>query len=326
MEPEYEIQTMKKDIDRLKKAAINEPISTRPSEPVSPTISAGEPAAESASSVGRPPEKLPAEKLPGAPFPSEPIVSARVELPKPQEPILPSFSSETEEPPRTKKVFIPVILVIAVLLVGAGFYYWWNYMRGPEKPAIEPPASLIEVDITEMINIKEGKEADLLNELKKKAAEFQEKNTFRRILLKKIGREKDYFLSSQEIFGALGINLSADILSNLNEDNTLFIYAQEQKNRLGIIIKNDNADNLKIYLKSWEATMVNDLKPLFLGEKLIQPAVTEFKDSPYKEVNIRYLNFIDSIFAVDYALVGDYFVITTSKESMHGVIDKVLSP
>lgn len=290
MEPEYEIQTMKKDIDRLKKAAINEPISTQQSE---------------------------AAAEPGAPLPSEPIVSARVELSKPQELI--------EEPPRTKKVFIPVVLVIAVLLVGAGFYYWWNYMRGPEKPAIEPPVSLIEVDITETINIKEGKEADLLNELKKKAAEFQEKNTFRRILLKKIGREKDYFFPAKEVFSALGINLPANIAENLGEDNTLFLYGQEQGNRLGIVIKINNADIFKIYLTSWEATMANDLKPLFLGENLTQPAV-EFKSGVYKEVDIRYLNFIDSTLAIDYALVGDYFIITTSKESMFGVIDRVLTP
>lgn len=283
---EPEIKTMQKDIEELKEKTV----------------------------ISGPPEKLPVvpvKELPGAPLPSEPIISSiplkPIEPPKPSEP--------TMIPSRQRKFFRPIVLVIVVLLVGAGVYYWWTY---------EAPISLIRVETTETIKIKQGKEAILFDELKKKAASFQEKNTFQRILLKKIGKEKDYFLSAKEIFEVLGINLLVNIAENLKEDNTLFLYSQEQGKRLGIIIKVSNADNLKNYLNAWEGAMVNDLKPFFFGEKLNPPAIIEFKDNVYKETNIRYLNFTDSNLAIDYAVVRDYLVITTSKESMFGAIDRIL--
>jgi len=223
MEPEYEIQTMKKDIDRLaKKTAINEP--------------------------------------PGAPLPSEPMVSAQVELPQRPELI--------EETPRTKKVFIPIIVVIAVLLVGAGFYYWWNYVRLPE------PARFLEVD------------------------EF-------------------------EIIESLDISIPADISPALGDKYTFFVYKQE--NSAGLVAEITKREILETGLRDWENTMPEDLRPIFLGQEPGESVAEEFQNAVYKGVNIHYLNFTNSALAIDYALVGDYFVITTSKESMYQIIDRILT-
>jgi hypothetical protein len=253
MEPEYEIQTMQKDINKLaKKTAINEPISTQQNEP-----------------AGGPPEKLPVENLPGVPLPSEPMVSEQVELPERPEPILPPIPSEDEEPHRTKKVFIPIALAIAVLLVGAGVYYWWNYMRPPE------PTGFLEADDFETIAL-------------------------------------------------LDIDIPADISHALGEKYTFFVYKQE--NRAGFMAEIIEREILEAALKDWEYTMPEDLKPIFLDQEFGEPATEAFQDGLYKGVNIRYLNFTNSTLSIDYALVGNYFVITTSKESMFKVIDGVLAP
>lgn len=251
MEPEYEIQTMQKDIDKLaKKTAINEPISPQQSESVV------EPA-------------LPAGGSPGAPLPSEPMVSARVELPKRPEPILPSVPFEAEESHRTKKVFIPIVLAIVVLLVGAGFYYWWNYMRLPE------PTGFLKADEFKTIE-------------------------------------------------SLDINIPTDISRALGKKYTFFVYKQE--NKAGFMAEITERQIFESGLRDWEITMPEDLRPIFLGQEPGEPVAGEFQSGTYKGVDIRYLNFTNSSLAIDYALVGDYFVITTSKESMYAVIDGVLTP
>lgn len=288
MAKEYEIQTMKKDINRLlkKKAVISEPISTQQSR----AVLRARPVEASTKQVSGPPEKLPVlpktdqsrterlvppsassfKKLPGTPLPSEPIISTTspgpVELPRPSEPMIPLFSSRAEKPPRPKKVSTPIILVIIVLLVGIGFYYWWNYMRVPE------PAGFLEID------------------------EF-------------------------EIIGSLDMNIPVEISRALGGKYTFFVYKQE--NRAGFIAKITERETLETGLRDWENTMPKDLRPLFLGQEPGEAVAEEFQDSAYKGVNVRYLNFTNSTLALDYAIVGDYLVITTSKESMFRVLDKI---
>lgn len=300
---DYEIKTMQKDIDKLGNGSV-------------------------------PPESLPIvsseDKLPGAPLPSEPLEVG--ELP---EPVLPPKTEESFVPPapvlsssektaRPRKFLVPIILAVLVLLVGFGIYYWWNYLRGPEKQAIEPPVSLITTENSEIISIEEGKEATLLIEIEKKAAEFQERNTFRRILVKKIGSSKDYFLPTKEIFEALGINIPTNIADNLKEDNTLFLYSQETGNRLGIIIKAENIDNLNTYLGTWEETMVEDLKPIFLDLSYQITAESAFRVSEYGEIPFRYINLPDSSLGIAYSWVNDKLIIATSKESFRSAIDRLL--
>lgn len=243
----YEIQTMKKDIEKLEKKT-----------------GAG------------PPEKLPvvtSEKLPGASLPPEPIESIiplkPIELPEPPKPFIsPALSqSKAEGSSRSIKFFVPIALTIAALLVGAGFYYWWNYMRLPE------PARFLKVD------------------------EF-------------------------EIIESLNINIPADISRALGEKYTFFVYKQE--NRVGFMAEITEREILETGLRDWENTMPEDLRAIFLGQELGESVAEEFQDNLYKGVNIRYLNFTNSAFAIDYAIARDYLVITTSKKSMFKVIDRIL--
>lgn len=312
----YEVKTMKKDIERLrKKVSISEPVAMG-KKGAPPKKLPTPPAPAPAARVKKGKEK----GKPGAPLPSEPIATAKWPEPvKPAEPKEP----ETKKPSRQRKNIFPiVILIIVILLIGGGVYYWWNYLRAPEKPEPETPVSLIGIERTEIIEIKEGEEAGLFEELKKKARGFQEQNTFRRILFKKVTEEKDYFLSFKEISEILGLNIPANISDNLGERHTLFLYAQTEENKLGAIVEISDSKNLIEYLESWEETMVEDLKPFFLGQEPGQPAAEEFQDNVYKDVNIRYLNFPDSSFSIDYTLIESYLIITTSRKNIYGVIDR----
>lgn len=293
---------MKKDIERMRdKAELSEPIVTKKKE-------------------------KPIKGLPGASLPSEPIATAKSSgsLGRFQRPTGSRLAKGEEGPEIKKALFIKKVLtrfiVIAIiLLIAGGVYYWWEYLRVPDQPEPEVLISFFETERTETIVMKKGD--SLFEELKAKAIKFQERDTFQRILVKMIGAE--YYFSFEEVSQFLGINIPNNI--NLLEEHTLFFYSQEEGNRLGIVAKVAGADeNFKINLRYWEKTMKEDLEPIFLGQKLNEPVTEGFQDNTYKNIVISYLNFSDPSLTIDYAVVGNYLIITSSKESMYRVIDRLI--
>lgn len=309
MPRKIEIQTMQKDIEKLrKKVSISEPLTTTKKE-------------------------VPPEKLPGEALPSEPIIGAtkppeQAKPPEPAKPVKPVtplgiLRPRTEEQPPRFQLPRSIIVLTLILLIGGGIYYWWNFLKPPEKPEPEIPASFIETETTKIIAIKEGKETELFKTLKKEASGFQEDGTFRRILVKKITREKDYFLLFKDFVEILEITIPDDVSYNLGNAYTLFFYAQGGEIRMGFMGEISDSFNLNQRLKSWEKTMKQDLEPIFLGQEPGEPAIEEFQDSNYRGAAIRYINFSGSSLAIDYAVVGNYLIITTSKESMRATIDRI---
>lgn len=307
--PKYEVKTMRKDIEELRKKM---------------KISDSELTELLGTERGAPPEGLPiAESI-------KPIEPPKLKK-EPEKPVELEKPPSPPRPPQRKKSILPVvILVLILLIIGGGVYYWWNYLRVPkeespvEKPEVEIPASLIEVGETKIVELEE--DGVLFEKLKELASQEQELDNFQRILVKKIGKEKDYFLSFQEIVEILYVNIPYNISSKLDlgGEYTLFLYTQEEGNRLGFVNKVSDFENLAKNLKSWEEDMQADMRPIFLGRVLGFPATEEFQDNIYQEINIRYLNFPDPFLTIDYALVGEHLIITTSRESIYKVIDKIL--
>ncbi len=127
-----------------------------------------------------------------------------------------------------------------------------------------------------------------------------------------------------EIIELLEINIPANVSNNLGEKYTFFLYAQSGGNRAGFIVEITDQELLRANLRNWENTMEEDLKPIFLNQELGEPATEEFQGSVYKDIGIRYLNFSNSSLSIDYAIVENYMIVTTSKESIYKMIDRIL--
>ena len=104
---------------------------------------------------------------------------------------------------------------------------------------------------------------------------------------------------------------------------TLFFYSQSEGNRMGIVIAMKE-NNLELVLKLWEENMESDLNQLFLREDMPTAFTDEFQDNIYREAVIRYLNFPDPGLSIDYAIIDNNLVITTSRESMYRAIDSLI--
>ncbi len=264
---------------------------------------------------------------------------------------------------RLKIVFVGIGAIVIIAGIG-GFFYWWNYLRvippvamyyecqdfqcvsiegqgedqclndedcQPAEPTV--PDSLIQVDETRAIELTIGQENLFLDDLKLLAAQTQTLNTFKRILAKLVSQTEKKYFDLDAFVSAFGITLPDSILftaatSDVEGGNyTLFFYSQPTGNRLAMIIALAEGVDLSQELRNWETSIKTDLKAFFLGLDIeIQPtAAEEFQDNLYRDVAIRYLNFPGPDLSIDYAVVGNKLVITTSRESMYAAIDTLLA-
>lgn len=259
---------------------------------------------------------------------------------------------------RKQEKFFPKLiagLAVIFIIIGAGvFFYWWNYLRfvPPIAPIthyqcldnqcvsiegegqdqclinddcfIQESISLIQTTETKIIELSGIEEENLLQKIKMVLVQEQEKNNLKRILVKISNSD---YLELKEIIGRLGITMPIGILETAVETNnyTLFYYNQTEGGRLGLIIKMGKSDTLVGDLRSWEQTMQEDLGLIFLQDDVPDAFTQEFQDNLYNDVAIRYLNFPTSDLSIDYAIVDDKLIITTSKESMYAAISILLN-
>jgi len=293
---------------------------------------------------------VPPNSLPIIKPDKKPVLSKKVEL----------KSSNIKIPKRQSKYFFIIFGLIAILIVigTGGFFYWWNYLKsvtpivvthfecqdnqciiiegdGDSKCQIDAecqpiiqelliPDSLIPVNETKTIELIVGQENLLPGQLSLIIDEGQASSTINRILVKSVDQEEEKYIDLNTLILALNINIPENILSAITDDYTLFLYRQEEGNRLGIVIKMGESDTLVQDLNNWEDTMIDDLDQLFLIEDIPDTHSEEFQDKIYKDVYIRYMNFPMPILSLDYGIIAGNLVITTSREAMFNAIDTLL--
>jgi hypothetical protein len=266
---------------------------------------------------------------------------------------------------KKKKTLLRFVLIslAAVVVIGGlgGFIYWWNYLRvvtpvfhyecqdnlclqvegegedqcqtdvdcQPVEPTI--PASLVPVAETKTIELATGQEDLLVEVLKTAASQAQATSTFKQILVKLVSQTEKKYADLNALLTALGVSLPDSILTAVaageteGDNYTLFLYNQAEGNRLGLIIETAQSETLVADLKNWETTIVEDIKPFFLEDEVPAAFTEGFQDNIYQDVAIRYLNFPDPGLSIDYGIVTDKLVLSTSRKSMYAAIDALLA-
>lgn len=147
------------------------------------------------------------------------------------------------------------------------------------------------------------------------------------------------FTTLDDITNGLGLRIPQNVRLNLSDNFDLFVFGANSfdkkeclrlKNtapscygpRLGLAIKISNPTKISAVLKSWEKTMLTDLKPLILA-KIGTATSASFLTGIYQEQTIRYKNLPLNTITVEYAVVNDILIITTSKNSMLKSIDSI---
>jgi len=263
----------------------------------------------------------------------EPLIPVKPPLPPPPEIPKKEVSEKKvsrisfKRPSFAQKLWIRVVLTLLLVAIIAGiatFWYWYLVIReAPLTPpvtqeeAVIPPA-LISSERTRTLEISSSIEIPLL--LSQIIKEDLGENQFTRILIKNTKENK--ILGLKEFFGSFAVASPQGFYEKTDNDFTLFIYSSQGENRLGFIA--ETKEELLSLLKTWETTMEADFENLFvvLGKTGLAP-VPEFKEADYEDEVFYYLSFPSENFGVCWALVDNYFILTSSGESILRTIDKI---
>ena len=150
-------------------------------------------------------------------------------------------------------------------------------------------------------------------------------NEFTRILIKL--QPKNDFAVLKDFFQGFNISTPLELEQNLGKNWTLFIYPQTQGKRIGFISEVVQKDELKQSLKSWQPSMEKEFELLFslIGKEKPATSSSSFKSITYKKVSIKYQTFSKQDLGICYAIYDNYFIWTSSMDSIEKAIDELES-
>jgi peptidoglycan hydrolase-like protein with peptidoglycan-binding domain len=186
-----------------------------------------------------------------------------------------------------------------------------------------PPLFGVDVSLTREANISSTEEIKSL--LSQWVEEDQEKNTFRRLLIK---TNENKYVSLKDIFNALEVRVPANFYSNFGDNYTLFSYSQIEGNRLGIVVEVSQPQDLSSAMRAEESSMKEDFSPLLNIIYVGSPAkIQQFRDAislpGYKGPNFRYLATSTKDVGLCYIVSQDRFIFTTSLTSIEKLIERM---
>ncbi|OGZ19353.1 MAG: hypothetical protein A2Z68_02315, partial [Candidatus Nealsonbacteria bacterium RBG_13_38_11] len=149
-----------------------------------------------------------------------------------------------------------------------------------------------------------------------------ETDGYTRILFQNTAENK--IVGLKEFLTAFEVKIPEEVSAGLNDDFTLFVYSSKGVNRLGFVTKTNT--DIATPMLAWEKTMEADTEILFivLGKES-KALASSFKNSSYQGQTFRFLTISKEDFGICYALFDDYFVFTTSFESIKKTFEAIES-
>lgn len=246
-----------------------------------------------------------------------------------------------------RKILIRAAMVLVVLLLLGNFSYGYFTSRKPPEitppvatstqpivptgpaapvtpatttPEIIIPISLISVNATETLEISAPEEAS--TSLSQFLAKELATGTFTRILIKDVKENK--ILGLKEFLESLEIKTPENFYQKIDNDFTLFVYAQEEGKRVGFITKIKESEGLGSLLRTWEPTMEADFGDLFkMMNKQGKASSLYFKNAFYRGIYFRYQTFSIPHFGICYSTPNQYFIFTSSGKSIMKIIEQL---
>lgn len=266
-----------------------------------------------------------------------------------ENPVKNDFFIENEENVSTnnsifKKILLILIIMLTVTLLVAGGYYFWK--KNNSNKQLKENSSTQNTSVTESteeqivitpiaekyssekpnflsINIETTSSEQIKGLISATATEtknIQTKKPFEFVIT-----DTNNVPISFQIFSiASSLNLSSELLANLNENFSFYIYNDPASgNRTGIAIEVKNKDLVLSEMLKEEPVILQKLSFLFL--ELPSPKEQlSFKSGEYSGAQIRYVNLdTENLTSIDYTIYNNKLILATSKEAMRSIIDKI---
>jgi len=192
----------------------------------------------------------------------------------------------------------------------------------PSSPNI-PPIPLIKVKEIKLVRLTETADPKTTTLEIIKTVPTQDNPEFYELLLEKDGK----FLSPKDFFDNFKIGFPEGFWTDLStkpEDFDLLLYPKTNNLRLGFLVKTTDAQKTISLFRSRESRLENDWETILVISGKNKPALYRyFRQTSYKDVLVRYLTVSKQDLGLCYASYNDYFILTTSFESIKKIIDQL---
>ncbi len=246
-----------------------------------------------------------------------------------------------KKPSKTRKTLIRAVVILLFFIL-SGLFYWYLLVRRPssqnriEKPPIENsskkpgekkpqpaenneiiihvPASIIPVEKTVSLEISN------INDIPKLATKVEEEKIGEGDMVRFVvkNRAEKRLVYPEEISQIYQVDTPDGFFQTLKGNFTLALFGQKQGKRLVFLDRIKDREGLINLLKKWEGDISK--RGVFISGSRIQTLANRFKQTSYDGVVFRYLTISKNDVGLCYTLLNNYFVFTTSFESMKTVI------
>ncbi|MFC1644817.1 hypothetical protein ACFL08_02225 [Patescibacteria group bacterium] len=239
-----------------------------------------------------------------------------------------------------KIIGVLVVLLIAAALAGGGYYYFYIYqpsqivddsVADEQVPVLEDTGEIVEdAEMVEyVLNMPNYLVVDTESKTKsdlylKMGSILQELPALEIEVYEFILTNDNYAQIDYDSFADFtGLDLGPQISVNLGNEFSVFLDGGNNRLGMAIAIDASKKDALIKELSANEAYLLKNTQALFM-DQFIPSQDKSFEDSSYDDINIRYVNFDQrENTSIDYAIVDEYLVIGTSKQTMRSMVDKI---
>lgn len=120
----------------------------------------------------------------------------------------------------------------------------------------------------------------------------------------------------------LKLDVPSDLLAQIEEVFSLYVYNVNGQPRLGAVLELKDATLAKEAITKYEADIPKAFRPLLFGSGIAVPEKAAFRSGEYQGQPVRFVN-IDGAqnVSLDYALRGKEWYLGNSKEVLHVILD-----
>lgn len=239
-------------------------------------------------------------------------------------------ATETKVQAPRRKMSIIIFLVIVVLLIGAGAYVYRTYrsllFTGSAPPVLrlEPPAPFVGIETTQTLTITNENKGTFRDLLTNALSREERTGSFKRILILLKEPTGDRYGELKDLFGLLSIAPTSLFFTPIEAPLMSFAYYGTDGPHFGFMTRTNDRERVLQAMARWEETLWKDFDPLFLGSAI--PRAGLFEEFSYRNTNYRYLaSLSDPERGIAYMVfpAGRYLVVTTSRESMEELIERL---
>jgi len=162
-------------------------------------------------------------------------------------------------------------------------------------------------------------------------ATFVDKETIRLVIERD---DEEAILSKKEALASLlgetnASNIPQEVIDNTTEAYGVIVFKNGKSMRLGLVFayEQEKDESIRKAMSTWGNTAITDqkiyvvMKRLFLNDRITETYITNFQTGYYNGTELNYVNLPDSATSMDYVIINDMIIFTTSKETTQQMIE-----